>query len=78
MASSGNGVVGYGARQWGFTVQNATVRPLPCVPTKNTRQEFAVRFKAFAVRSLFPVVNKGQHLISTLVMLLCKPTNDID
>jgi hypothetical protein len=31
-------VVRRGARQRGFTVQNATVRPLPCAPTKNARQ----------------------------------------
>jgi hypothetical protein len=31
-------VVRRGARQRGFTVQNATVCPLPCVPTKNARQ----------------------------------------
>jgi hypothetical protein len=31
-------VVRCGARQRGFTVQNATVRPLPCAPTKNARQ----------------------------------------
>jgi hypothetical protein len=31
-------VVRRGARQRGFTMQNATVRPLSCAPTKNARQ----------------------------------------
>jgi hypothetical protein len=31
-------VVRRGARQRVFTVQNATVRPLPCAPMKNARQ----------------------------------------
>jgi hypothetical protein len=31
-------VVSHGARQRGFTVQNATVCPLSCAPTKNARQ----------------------------------------
>jgi hypothetical protein len=55
-------VVRCGARQRGFTVQNATMCPLPCAPTRNAWQrvcraprrkthgkEFVVRFRAFAV-----------------------------
>jgi hypothetical protein len=37
-------VVRPGARQWDFTVQNATVRPLPCAPTKNARQSLCRAF----------------------------------
>jgi predicted secreted Zn-dependent protease len=47
-------VVRRGARQKGFTVQNATVCPLPCARRKTHGKEFAVRFKAFAVQ-LFPL-----------------------
>jgi hypothetical protein len=61
-------VVRRGARQRVFTVQNATVRPLPCAPMKNARQRVAVRFWAFAVRPwrtakpLFPVVYGGLRI----------------
>jgi hypothetical protein len=37
-------VVRRGARQRRFTVQNATVRPLPCAPTKNARQRVCRAF----------------------------------
>jgi hypothetical protein len=37
-------VVRRGARQRGFTVQNATVCPLPCAPTKNARQRVCHAF----------------------------------
>jgi hypothetical protein len=56
-------VVRRSARQRAFTVQNATVCPLSCAPTKTHGKEFVVRFMAFAVRPwrtakpLFPVVS---------------------
>jgi hypothetical protein len=37
-------VVRRGARQRGFTVQNATVCPLSCAPTKNARQRVCRAF----------------------------------
>jgi hypothetical protein len=37
-------VVRRGARQRVFTVQNATVRPLPCAPMKNARQRVCRAF----------------------------------
>jgi hypothetical protein len=43
-------VIEEGARQREFTVQKATVCPLPCASKKTHGKAFAVRFLAFAVR----------------------------
>jgi hypothetical protein len=50
-------VVSHGARQRGFTMQNATVRPLPCAPAENARQRLC-RAVLGLCRALvaFPVV----------------------
>jgi hypothetical protein len=51
-------VVRRGARQRRFTVQNATVLPLPCAPTKNALQRVCRAFLVLC-RARFPVVWSG-------------------
>jgi hypothetical protein len=54
-------IVRRGARQRVFTVQNATVCPLPCAPTKNARQRVCRTFLGLwrMAKPLFPVVRRG-------------------